>query len=185
MKKLVIVFCILLCASAAFAKTASMQIGFSTLGVNAGAAAHFGDRFKVGVNGSIVLLGDKNSNDNSFLGWLFGQGFFSVDLIENTANDLDMRFAFAYMQIDSNAPVEEEDVYSIMFAGVTFGVQYTHWFGDNRNHGIYVGVDIPLGGYVATNDDNDNGHPFVGPFGSLATMGVIASSFRFGYAFQF
>ena len=98
MKKLVIVFCILLCASAAFAKTASMQIGFSTLGVNAGAAAHFGDRFKVGVNGSIVLLGDKNSNDNSFLGWLFGQGFFSVDLIENTANDLDMRFAFAYMQ---------------------------------------------------------------------------------------
>ena len=184
MKKLVIVICILLCASVAFAKVASMQIGFSTLGLNAGAAAHFGGNMKAGVNGSIVLLGDKNKDD-SFLGWLYGQGYFSIDLIKNTANDLDLRFAFAYMQIDSNAPVEDDSIYSVKYMGATFGVQYTHWFGDARHHGIYVGVDLPMGGYVVTNEDDDTGHMFIGPFGSLATLGVIASSFRFGYAVQF
>ena len=171
MKKLVIVFCILICASAPSAKAASFQIGFSTLGVNAGAAAHFGENMKAGVNGSIVLLGDKNKNDSSFLGWLYGQGYFSIDLIKNTANDLDLRFAFAYMQIDSNAPVEDDSIYSVKYMGATFGVQYTHWFGDARRHGIYVGVDLPM--------------QITGPFGSLATLGVVASSFRFGYAVQF
>lgn len=185
MKKLIITLCILLCATFAFAKAASLQAGFSLLGANAGAAVHLGDTIKVGANGSVVLLGDQKSNDSAFLGWLYGQGFLSIDLLKNEANDLDMRFAFAYMEINSKAPVEEDDISSMMFAGATFGIQYTHWFGDERHHGIYVGVDLPLGGYVMTNGDEETGHPFIGPFSSLATLGVIASSFRFGYAFQF
>lgn len=188
MKKAIVVICILLCACTAFAKTMSLQAGFSVPGMNGGAAFRLSDNVKLGVNASGALM--TNQADPS--SWLLGQGFVSVDVIKNTGNDLDLRFGLAYLQTKSQnrlyydeTPVVEES--HLKFAGLTFGVQYSHWFGDNRTHGIYVGIDFPVGGYTSyyTYGTYEEKGFFFGPLSSMATLALLGVSLRTGYCVQF
>ena len=192
MKKTIAIICILLCAAVAFAETASFQIGFSLLGVNAGTAVKIKDNIRVGLNASFA----KVAGDDGF-GWLYAQALLAVDTIQSEANDFDLRFGVTYLQTNGSETVtyyDEEsgtetttkDTY-LKFAGITFGIQYTHWFGASRSNGIFVGIDMPVGGYVSYvsyGSQIEHG-PFVGPLTSMATLGVLVTSLRTGYAFRF
>jgi len=188
MKKAIVVICILLCAAIAFAKTMSLQAGFSILGMNGGAAFMLSDKVKIGANVSGALMA--NQMDPS--SWLLGQGFVSIDVIGSTANDLDLRFGLAYLQTRTEnrlyydeTPVVEET--RVKFAGLTFGVQYSHWFGESRAHGLFVGIDFPVGGYTSyysCGTLEEKGF-FFGPLSSMATLAMLGTSLRTGYCFQF
>ena len=177
MKKTIIIICMLLCAAVAFAQTFAFQVGFSVMGVNAGLQMGVTDTVRIGANASMAMSGTKDS-ENSF-GWLLAQGLMAIDMLKSEANDLEIRFAFSYLDIRSPLAAETP---SMKLIGATFGIQYTHWFGVNRNNGLFVGIDIPMGGYASGNDIDEG--PFIGPWTSLATLGVLVTSFRTGYAFQ-
>ena len=178
MKKTIIIICMLLCAAVAFAQTFAFQVGFSVMGVNAGLQLGVTDTVRIGANASMAMSGTKDS-ENSF-GWLLAQGLMAIDMLKSEANDLEIRFAFSYLDIRNPLAAETP---SMKLIGATFGIQYTHWFGVNRNNGLFVGIDIPMGGYASGNDIDEG--PFIGPWTSLATLGVLVTSFRTGYAFQF
>ena len=192
MKKMVALVALLLCMAAVFAGSVEFQLGFSLLGINAGAAVDVSNNVKVGLNASFA----KVAGDDGF-GWLFAQALLAVDTIESEANDLELRFGASYLYTngsDTYTTYDEEtgtetttsETY-MKFAGITFGIQYTHWFTERRNHGIFVGIDIPVGGYVSYfsyGSEIEHG-PFVGPLTSMATLGVMGTSFRTGYCFQF
>ena len=181
----------LLCAASVFA-AASFQLGFSLMGINAGTAISVKDNIKVGINASVAkVAGDEN------FGWLYAQALLAVDTVRSESNDFDLRFGASYLNIggsetvtyydEEENPTTEEKPSYLKFAGITFGIQYTHWFGEKRSHGIFVGIDIPVGGYVSyVSYGNQEEHgPFVGPLTSMATLGVLLTSFRTGYTFQF
>ena len=187
MKKAIAIIFILLCAAAAFAG-ASFQIGFSILGVNAGTAVKVADNIKVGVNASFAKVAEKDG-----FSWLYAQAFLGIDTIQSRSNDFDLRFGATYLQTNGSDTYYDEESESttketyMKYAGITFGIQYTHWFGTSRSNGIFVGIDIPIGGYVSYvsyGSEVEHG-PFVGPLTSMATLGVLVTSFRVGYAFQF
>ena len=178
MKKAIAIIFILLCATLAFAQTFAFQVGFSVMGVNAGLQLGVTDSVRIGANASVAMSGTKES-ENSF-GWVLAQGLMAIDMLKSEANDFEIRFAFSYLDIRNPLAAEEP---SMKLMGLTFGIQYTHWFGVNRNNGLFVGIDIPMGGY-ASGEEVDEG-PFIGPWTSLATLGVLVTSFRTGYAFQF
>ena len=188
MKKAIVVICILVCATVAFAKAVSIQAGFSILGMNGGASFRLSEKVKIGANVSGAVMA--NQVDPS--SWLLGQGFVSIDVIGSTANDLDLRFGLTYLQTRSqdrmyygDDPVVEET--HLKFAGLTFGVQYSHWFGESRAHGLYVGIDFPVGGYTsyyAYGTVEEKGF-FFGPLSSMATLALLGTSLRTGYCFQF
>ena len=189
MKKTIAIISILLCAAVAFAG-ASFQIGFSILGVNAGTAVKVADNIKVGVNASFAKVAEENG-----FSWLYAQAFLGIDTIQSPSNDFDLRFGVTYLQThgsetyNEGEPEVETKTYEtyMKYAGVTFGIQYTHWFGASRSNGIFVGIDIPIGGYVSYvsyGSEIEHG-PFVGPLTSMATLGVLVTSFRAGYTFQF
>lgn len=186
MKKAIIVLCVLLCASAVFAGSVTLQAGFSTLGANAGAAYRIDDVTKVGINAS-AAMGNSIDWIGSDFRLIFGQGFVSFDVLKSESNDLDMRIGLAYLRMGEKYYTDEgENMNFIDAACVTFGIQYTHWFGEKRAHGIYVGTDIPLGGYAGNNGFTENASPFFGSLSSAeTTLGVFAATLRFGYAFQF
>ncbi len=191
MKKAIVVICILLCACVAFAKTMSFQVGFAVLGMNGGAAFSVSDTVKVGVNASGAVMAN-NRTDTHPTTWLLGQGFVSFDVIKNTANDLDLRIGATYLQTKSQNWVYYEEEPKIeesflKFAGLTFGVQYSHWFGDKQAHGIYVGIDFPVGGYTwyTSYGTVDEDGFFFGPLSSMATLALLGTSLRTGYCFQF
>ena len=177
MKKTIIIICMVLCAAVAFAQTFAFQVGFSVMGVNAGLQMGVTDTVRIGANASMAMSGTKDS-ENSF-GWLLAQGLMAIDMLKSEANDLEIRFAFSYLDIRNPLAAETP---SMKLIGATFGIQYTHWFGVNRNNGLFVGIDIPMGGYASGNDIDEG--PFIGPWTSLATLGVLVTSFRTGYAFQ-
>ena len=188
MKKTVILMILLLCAASVFAGT-SFQLGFSIMGMNAGTTIPIKDNIKVGINASVA----KVAGDDGF-GWLYAQALLAIDTIHSESNDFDLRFGASYLTIGGSDtifleedPSTETNESYLKFAGITFGVQYTHWFGEKRSHGIFVGVDIPVGGYVSYySSGNQVEHgPFVGPLTSMATLGVLLTSFRTGYTFQF
>ena len=191
MKKTAILIIMLLLAASVFAG-ASFQIGFSLMGINAGTAISVKDNIKVGINASVA----KVAGENDF-SWLYAQALLAVDVIESDSNDFDLRFGASYLNIggsetvtyydEESDPTTEEKPSYLKFAGLTFGIQYTHWFGEKRSHGIFVGIDIPVGGYVSyVSYGNQEEHgPFVGPLTSMATLGVMLTSFRTGYTFQF
>ena len=192
MKKTIAIICILLCAAVAFAHTASFQIGFSLLGANAGTSIKLTDTVKLGVNASVAKVAEKDG-----FSWIYAQAVLALDTIRNEGNDLDLRFGASYMHTQGsdtyttyNEETDTETTESethMKFAGVTFGIQYTHWFGEKRSHGIFVGIDIPVGGYVSYysyGSEIEHG-PFIGPLTSMATLGVLLTSFRTGYAFRF
>ena len=189
MRKTTAIICILLCAAAAFAGTLSFQLGFSILGANAGAAIPVTDSVKIGAAISVARLANQ-AEDN--FGWIYAQGLLSVDLIQNVGNDLDLRFGLSYLNINGNDGFEDEEGNKteptyMKFAGLTFGIQYTHWFGYRRSHGVFVGIDIPVGGYVSyySYGEVEEHGPFIGPLTSMATLGVMLTSMRTGYCFQF
>ena len=189
MKKAITIICILLCAAAAFAGTMSFQLGFSILGANAGATVSLTDSVKMG--GAISVARLANQAEDNF-GWIYAQGLLSVDLIPNVGNDLDLRFGLSYLNINGNDGFEDEEGNKteptyMKFAGLTFGIQYTHWFGYRRSHGVFVGIDIPVGGYVSyySYGEVEEHGPFIGPLTSMATLGVLLTSMRTGYCFQF
>ena len=192
MKKAVVIICIMLCACAVFAKTMSVQAGFSILGMNGGAAVIISDKTKIGFNASGAVMANSRSETDP-TSWLMGQGFVSFDVIKNTANDLDLRIGLTYLHYRSEERVyysEEEPKTvesSLKFAGLTFGIQYSHWFGEKRSHGIYVGIDFPVGGFTSSYSYGsvDERGPFVGPFSSLATVALLGTSLRTGYCYQF
>ena len=191
MKKTIAIICILLCAAAAFAG-ASFQIGFSILGINAGTAVKVTDSVKVGINSSFAKVAEEDG-----FSWLYAQAFLGIDTIQNQSNDFDLRFGVTYLQThgsdtttyydeESNPETRTYETY-MKFAGITFGIQYTHWFGSSRSNGIFVGIDIPIGGYVSYvsyGSEIEHG-PFVGPLTSMASLGVLVTSIRTGYTFQF
>ena len=192
MKKTIAIICILLCAAVAFAHTVGFQIGFSLLGANAGTSIKLTDTVKLGVNASVA----KVAGDQSF-GWIYAQALLAVDTIHSESNDFDLRFGASYLNIggtetvtyydeEDNPTTEEKPTY-LKFAGITFGIQYTHWFGEKRSHGIFVGIDVPVGGYVSyvSYGTQEEHGPFVGPLTSFASLGVLLTSFRTGYTFQF
>ena len=191
MKKATVLLILLLCTASVFAG-ASFQIGFSLLGVNAGASFNVKDNVKMGINASFA----KVAGGNDF-GWIFAQGLLAIDTIQSKSNDFELRFGASYLEIggtetvtnydDESNPSTEEKPSHMKFAGLTFGIQYTHWFGEKRSNGIFVGIDIPVGGYVSyVSYGNEEEHgPFVGPFTSFASLGVLFTSFRTGYCFQF
>ena len=190
MKKAIVVICILLCAAAAFAKTMTLQAGFSILGMNGGAAFSVSDKVKIGINASGAVMANQNSSNPS--SWLLGQGFASVDVIRSTSNDLDLRFGLTYLQTKGEDRLysdEEPDVVEshLRFAGLSFGVQYSHWFGEKQAHGIYVGVDFPVGGYTSYYSYGEYVEKgfFFGPLSSMATLALLGISLRTGYCFQF
>lgn len=191
MKKTAALLIMLLCAASVFA-AASFQLGFSLMGINAGTAISVKDNIKVGINASVAkVAGDEN------FGWLYAQALLAVDTIRSESNDFDLRFGASYLNIggsetvtyydEEENPTTEEKPSYLKFAGITFGIQYTHWFGEKRSHGIFVGIDIPVGGYVSyVSYGNQEEHgPFVGPLTSMATLGVLLTSFRTGYTYQF
>ena len=189
MRKAISVICILLCTAAAFAGTMSFQLGFTVLGANAGTAITLTDTLKVGANVSVAKVA--NQTEDAF-GYLYGQALFAVDLIPGAGNDLDIRFGLSYLNINGNDTIEYSDGTEsgsshMKFAGLTIGIQYTHWFGYRRSHGIYVGIDVPLGGYVSyySYGEAEEHGPFIGPLSSMASLGVMATSLRTGYCFQF
>lgn len=190
MKKATAIICILLFAAAAFAGTMSFQLGFSILGINAGATIGVTDSVRIGAGISAARVA--NQPEDKF-GWIYAQGIVSVDLIPNVGNDLDLRFGLSYLNINGNDSVVYDDESTtteptyMKFAGLTFGLQYTHWFGYRRSHGLFVGFDIPVGGYVSAYSryEYDEHGPFVGPLTSVATLGVLLTSIRTGYCFQF
>ena len=189
MKKSIAFICIMICSAALFAGTVSMNLGFSILGANAGAAIKVSDSTKIG---AAVSLAREASTSNDAFGWIYAQGFVAIDPIESIANDLDMRFGLSYLKINGSEGTSSDDESEqaqtgTRFIGLTFGIQYTHWFGSRRNHGIFVGMDLPIGGYTETRngDGLDESGPFIGPFTSLATLAVGLVSFKVGYGFQF
>jgi len=185
MKKAIIVLCILLCASAVFAKTVTIQAGLSTLGLNLGTTYHINDSTKVGINASAAMGNGIDWISEDFK-LLFGQALVSFDTISSEANDLDLRVGLAYARMGEKYYTDDGYVMNYMDAVcATFGVQYTHWFGEKRTNGIYVGLDLPVGGYAGNNGFTENNSPFFGPFSSSATVAVLAASLRFGYACQF
>jgi len=185
MKKAIIVLCMLLCASVVFAKTMTLQAGFSTIGANAGATYHVNDTTKVGINASAAMGNGIDWISEDFK-LLFGQGLVSFDVLRSESNDLDLRVGLAYVRMGERYYVDDGWVMNYMDAVcATFGIQYTHWFGEKRSHGIYVGTDLPIAGYAGSNGFTDNCSPFFGPLSSSATLGVLVGSLRFGYAFQF
>lgn len=181
----------LLCAASVFAGPIGFQMGFSLMGVNGGMTVGVTDNVKIGINSSVA----KVAGDEGF-GWIYAQALLAVDTIQSKSNDFDLRFGATYLQIggsetvtyyneESDSSTETRDTY-LKFAGITFGVQYTHWFGEKKSHGIFVGIDIPVGGYVSYvsyGDQVEHG-PFVGPLTSMATLGVLFTSLRTGYTFQ-
>lgn len=192
MKKTAVLLIMLLCAASVFAGAASLQIGFSLMGINAGTAIEVKENVKVGVNASVA----KVAGDQSF-GWIYAQALLAVDTIHSESNDFDLRFGASYLNIggtetvtyydeEDNPTTEEKPTY-LKFAGITFGIQYTHWFGEKRSHGIFVGIDVPVGGYVSyvSYGTQEEHGPFVGPLTSFASLGVLLTSFRTGYTFQF
>lgn len=185
MRKVIIVLCMLVCATAVFAKTLTLQAGFSTLGANAGVAYHIDETTRVGLSAS-AAMGDGIDWIGSDFRLIFGQGFVSFDVLKSASNDLDMRIGLAYLRMGEKNYTDEGVYMNFMDAVcVTFGIQYTHWFGEKAAHGIYVGTDLPLGGYAGTNGFTEDASPFFGPLSSVATLGVLAASLRFGYTYQF
>ena len=191
MKKTTVLLILLLCAASVFAG-ASFQVGFSLLGVNAGASFNVKNNVKAGINASFA----KVAGDNNF-GWIFAQALLAVDTIQSESNDFELRFGASYLNIggtetvtyydDESHPTTEERPTKMEYAGLTFGIQYTHWFGEKRSNGIFVGIDVPVGGYVSYvsyGTEEEHG-PFVGPFTSFASLGVLFTSFRTGYCFKF
>ena len=178
MKKTAVLLIMLLCAASVFAGAASLQIGFSLMGINAGTAIEAKENVKVGVNASVA----KVAGDQSF-GWIYAQALLAVDTIHSESNDSE---TVTYYDEEDNPTTEEKPTY-LKFAGITFGIQYTHWFGEKRSHGIFVGIDVPVGGYVSyvSYGTQEEHGPFVGPLTSFASLGVLLTSFRTGYTFQF
>lgn len=190
MKKIVVLVALLLCSAAIFAGSVGFQLGFSLMGVNAGTAVKVADNIKVGINASYAKVAEKDG-----FSWLYAQALLGIDTIQSESNDLDLRFGLTYLQTNDSEtyyegePESETTTYEnyMKYAGVTFGIQYTHWFGEKKSHGIFVGIDIPVGGYVSYvsyGSEIEHG-PFVGPLTSMATLGVMLTSFRTGYCFQF
>lgn len=192
MKRLAVLLIMLLCAASVFAGAVSLQVGFSLMGINAGTTIAIKDNIKAGVNASVAKVAG-----NQDFGWIYAQALLAVDTIRSESNDFDLRFGASYLNIggtetvtyydeESNPTTETRDTY-LKFAGITFGIQYTHWFGEKRSHGIFVGIDVPVGGYVSyVSYGNQEEHgPFVGPLTSMATLGVLLTSLRTGYCFQF
>ena len=185
MRKAIIVLCMLLCATAVFARTLTLQAGFSTLGANAGVTYHIDGTTKVGLNAS-AAMGNGIDWIGSDFRLIFGQALVSFDVLQSPSNDLDMRVGAAYLRMGERYYTDEGPYMNYMDAiCVTFGIQYTHWFGEKMAHGIYVGTDLPLGGYAGTNGFTEDASPFFGPLSSATTLGVLAATLRFGYAFQF
>ena len=178
MKKAIIVICMVFCAAVAFSQVCSMQVGFSILGVNAGLEVGVSDTVRIGANASLAMSGTKDSEDS--FGWILAQGLVGIDMLKSEANDLEIRFAFSYLDIRNSLAAPTS---SMKLTGLTFGIQYAHWFGTNRNNGLFVGIDIPMGGYASGEDIAEG--PFIGPWTSLATLGVLMTSFRTGYCFRF
>lgn len=185
MKKAFFVLCVLVCASAVFAGSVTLQAGFSILGANAGAAYRVDDITKVGISASAAMGSSIEWIDSGF-SLIFGQGFVSFDVLKSESNDLDMRIGVSYLRMGERYYTEDGGYMNYLDAVcATFGIQYTHWFGEKRAHGIYVGTDLPLGGYAGRNGFTEDAGPFFGPLSSEATLGVMVASLRFGYAFQF
>lgn len=174
-KVLVVLFILVLCAGTAFSFAFTTQAGFTVMGMNADISMFMSDSVKLGAGGSVMMV--QPSMDIGYNKMVFLSGHADFDVLDySLSNDLDVRLSCVYLEaFDDSDPMK--------FAGLTLGLQYTHWFGQSRQHGIYTGFDLPMFGFTSNTEYRGF---FVGPFGSIETTGgVYILTMRCGYSFRF